>query len=577
MKLSAIFRWLDPVVIASLYLLLNVITDPTFVGLVGFLPLVEIGFVYGPIIAFRFQQRLWSYGSIDDVWDYLKVIGVSGLGIVGITLFFEFRLEYVVFVALTSIYLFVSRFGSRFFERTKTKNKKKILIYGAGDGGNIAFKELSSKYNIVAFIDDDPSLDGLFLHARKVFHSSRIKTVLEDLKPSMVVIAIPSIKRSVSVQIARRLLEFGLKVSMLPALEEIQKGTKQLQIQSIAIEDILGREPVQLNQDELPEYLTNKRVLVTGAGGSIGSELVRQLAQMPLQALVLVDNYENNLYELEQELLRRHPVLKSTLQSIIASVQDEQRVYEVLKSHQPHIIFHAAAHKHVPLMETSPDEAIKNNIQGSYHVMKCADELGIEQVVIVSTDKAVNPTNVMGATKRVVEIVMQSMSQHSKTKFSAVRFGNVLGSHGSVIPLFEKQIAAGGPVTITHPDIKRYFMTIPEACQLILQSTLEANGGEIFVLDMGEPVVIQSLAEQMIRLAGYEPYEEIQIVTTGLRPGEKMFEELLLDEEHVIKTSRDKIFIESPQIVPIDLTKMNNLGYLREYVQTILSKGSLPS
>jgi FlaA1/EpsC-like NDP-sugar epimerase len=229
------------------------------------------------------------------------------------------------------------------------------------------------------------------------------------------------------------------------------------------------------------------------------------------------------------------------------------------------------------LMETSPDEAIKNNIQGSYHVMKCADELGIEQVVIVSTDKAVNPTNVMGATKRVVEIVMQSMSRHSKTKFSAVRFGNVLGSHGSVIPLFEKQIAAGGPVTITHPDIKRYFMTIPEACQLILQSTLEANGGEIFVLDMGEPVVIQSLAEQMIRLAGYEPYEEIQIVTTGLRPGEKMFEELLLDEEHVIKTSRDKIFIESPQIVPIDLTKMNNLGYLREYVQTILSKGSLPS
>ena len=577
MKLSAIFRWLDPVVIASLYLLVNVITDPTFVGLVGFLPLVEIGFVYGPIIAFRFQQRLWQYASIDDVWDYLKVIGASFVGLVMVTIFFEFRIEFAVFALLSAVYLFSSRFGSRFISLTRIKNKKKIMIYGAGDGGNIAYKELSVKYNVAAFIDDDPLLDGLFLHGRPILNSYKTEDIINQYKPSLIVIAIPSIKRSVSVQIARRLLTYGVKVSMLPPLEEIQNGTKQLQVQSIAIEDILGREPVRLDQDELPSYLNEKRILVTGAGGSIGSELVRQLVQLPIQSLVLVDNYENNLYELEQELLRRHPSKKDIIFSIIASVQDELRVRDIITTYQPQVIFHAAAHKHVPLMETSPEEAMKNNIQGSYHVMKIADELQVEQVVIVSTDKAVNPTNVMGATKRVVEIMMQSISRKSNTKFSAVRFGNVLGSHGSVIPLFEKQIAAGGPVTITHPDIKRYFMTIPEACQLILQSSLEAKGGEIFVLDMGEPILIKTLAEQMIRLAGYEPYEEIDIITTGLRPGEKMFEELLLDEEHVTKTTRDKIFIESPQNVAIDLTKINDLTYLRDYVQTIIKKGSLPS
>ena len=351
----------------------------------------------------------------------------------------------------------------------------------------------------------------------------------------------------------------------MPGLYEIINGTVGItNIRDVELEDLLGRESINLDMNEISRYISNKVVMVTGGGGSIGSELCRQIVKFNPSELILVDIYENNAYDIQNELLRMCAV--PNLKVLIASVRDKKRMEDIFKEHKPNIVFHAAAHKHVPLMEDSPGEAIKNNVFGTLNMVELADTYGIEKFVLISTDKAVNPTNVMGATKRLCEMIVQAKSKESKTEFAAVRFGNVLGSNGSVIPLFKKQISEGGPVTVTHPEIRRYFMLIPEAVQLVIQASAYAKGGEIFVLDMGRPVKIYDLACDLIKLSGFEPYKDIDIEITGLRPGEKLYEELLMDEEGLRETAHKKIFIGKPNYEKFDDIK-TKLGKINKVIE----------
>jgi FlaA1/EpsC-like NDP-sugar epimerase len=575
MKLSAIFRWLDPVVIASLYLLVNVITDPTFVGLVGFLPLIEIGFVYGPIIAFRFQQRLWDQASIHDIIDYVKVIIVSALGIIVVTFIFEFRMETIYFVGLSSIYLFGSRFSARFISVLRQPKKlPSVVIYGAGEAGSQLFKSLQGRKHVVAFFDDDLSKAGFVLHGKPVQPvPSDVNSFVKQHQIKEVYIAIPTLRRLEVLQKAKPFTALQLSVQVLPSFENVSKKNYQLQPKPIEVEEVLGRDVVELDLEGLEEFLTNQVVLITGAGGSIGSELARQVAKYPIKQLILLDHTENGLFFVAKELQS----IKNKLLVRIASIQDEARIDDIFNDVKPTLIYHAAAHKHVGLMEDSPIEAIKNNIIGSYHVMNLAMKHKVKQMVTISTDKAVRPTNVMGASKQVVERIMQTVSKDSPTIFSAVRFGNVLGSNGSVIPIFEAQIAKGGPVTVTDPNVKRYFMTIPEAVQLVMETSLYAENGNIFILDMGEPVLIKDLAETMIRLAGFEPYQDIDITFTSLQSGEKMFEELILNEDQVVKTPNQKIFLESTPLEPVDISKIQDINYGQSLIDSIITEANYVS
>jgi FlaA1/EpsC-like NDP-sugar epimerase len=561
------FIVLDPVVLLLISLIsLFLATGDTTNG-------VLYAFVFlGPIIAFSFQQRLWRYASIDDVWDFVKVISPFVVSI-PVLWFLDFlEPTYLIIGGLSVTYLFVSRFGLRLIgAKIQPLSSNRVLIYGAGDGGDLAFKELSLKKTIVAFVDDDETKQVYRLHGKRIYPSSAIPALIKGLSINEVVIAIPSLSRITLVQLAAKMLSYGVKVSTMSLLEEMNHDASRLKTQAIKIEDVLGRAPLAFLDSDISKHVENQVVLITGAGGSIGSELARQLAKYSVKQLILLDQFENNLYTLDQSLRRYYPAKADVFLPLIASVQDALRIDEIIQTYQPNIIFHAAAHKHVPLMESSPQEAIKNNVFGSFHVMQAAIKHQVPQVVVISTDKAVNPTNIMGATKRVVEIMMQLFAATSATTvLSAVRFGNVLGSQGSVVPLFEAQIAAGGPVTITDPEIKRYFMTIPEACQLILQSSLDASSGDIFVLDMGEPIKIIDLANQMIRLAGFEPGVDIQIQTVGLRPGEKMFEELLLDASNVTSTKRDKIYVEHPMTHDVSLHQLLDMNYVQSMVQSII-------
>ena len=360
-----------------------------------------------------------------------------------------------------------------------------------------------------------------------------------------IIFAIPSASVQVKKEILDICKESGCKLRTLPGMYQLINGDVSVsELKEVEIDDLLGREPIRINTEEVLNSVSGKTVMVTGGGGSIGSELCRQIAAHMPKRLIIFDIYENGAYEIQQELLWKFP--KLDLVVLIGSVRNTSRVNDVFSTYQPDIVFHAAAHKHVPLMETSPDEAIKNNVMGTYKTARAADRYGTEKFVLISTDKAVNPTNVMGASKRICEMIIQTMDRRSDTTFVAVRFGNVLGSNGSVIPLFKKQIAEGGPVTVTHPDIVRYFMTIPEAVSLVLQASVYARGGEIFVLDMGKPVKILDLATNLIKLSGYKPGEDIEIKFTGLRPGEKMYEELLMDQEGLKKTANRMIFIGKP-------------------------------
>ena len=463
-----------------------------------------------------------------------------------------YMLFFFFLVATTTATRFSYR-ALRTFKNRFSHQEKEILntmIVGAGEAGSIIVREMQVSRHlsrkVACIIDDNPSKKGKFLHGVPVVGNRHdIAMQVKKYKIDEIVIAIPTLQPSDRREILQLCNETECKLKVLPGVYQlINEEVSVSKLRDVSIEDLLGRDSVQIDLSSVEAYLHNKTILVTGGGGSIGSELCRQIAKCSPKCLIIFDIYENNAYEIQQELKKKYPYMH--LEVLIGSVRNTNRIESVMQLYRPNIVFHAAAHKHVPLMEDSPNEAIKNNVFGTYKTARAADKYGVEKFVLISTDKAVNPTNIMGASKRMCEMVVQMFSRHSKTEYVAVRFGNVLGSNGSVIPLFKKQMASGGPITVTHPDIIRYFMTIPEAVSLVLQAGAYAKGGEIFVLDMGEPVKIAELAKNLIRLSGYTLGIDMDIEYTGLRPGEKLYEELLTKEEGLQKTKNDLIFIGKP-------------------------------
>ena len=434
------------------------------------------------------------------------------------------------------------------------KGEERIMLIGAGESGRMLSRELRSspqvKGRLCCVIDDNPQLHGKYLDGvRIVGGRDQIEDAAKRYDITQILFAIPTIQPEEKAAILNICKMTGCRLRVLPGLYQLLNGEVSLSaVKDVQVEDLLGRSPVQLNKAVVSDFLEEKVVMVTGGGGSIGSELCRQIATCHPRRLIILDIYENNAYDIQQELKRQYGT-RLDLRVEICSIRDKKRIYQIFEQYHPDVVFHAAAHKHVPLMEDCPDEAIKNNVFGTYHVVRAAEKYGVKKFVMISTDKAVNPTNLMGATKRFCEMILQSR-RGSSTEFCAVRFGNVLGSNGSVIPLFKRQIANGGPVTITDKRIIRYFMTIPEAAMLVLEAGAMAKQSQIFVLDMGQPVKILTLAENLIRLSGLEPYKDIEIKEIGLRPGEKLYEELLMQSEHLLTTANDKIFVEEQQVIP---------------------------
>ncbi len=459
--------------------------------------------------------------------------------------------------------LFFARFSKRIFNAVRSyirnilTKKTRVMIVGCNNDAFTLVRSMmrneKSRYKAACIVDDDKEYLGKHVYdVRVVGTTFEAKKIAQKYGVKEIFVAIPSASKQAQREVLKRLKECGLPLRQLPELSKMTGGEISVsKLRHVEIEDLLGREQIGTNVDEVIGYIENKRVMVTGGGGSIGSELCRQIAMHGPRELIILDIYENNIYDIEQELRRHYPDLN--LLTLVASIRDKRKIEDVFAKYKPQIVFNAAAHKHVPLMETSPNEAVKNNVFGTLNVAKAADAHEVETFVQISTDKAVNHTNVMGATKRICEMIIQTIGRRSKkTNFVAVRFGNVLGSNGSVIPLFKRQIAEGGPVTITHKDIIRYFMTIPEAVSLVLQAGAYAKGGQIFVLDMGEPVKIYDLAYNLIKLSGLEPGVDIDIEETGLRPGEKLFEERLMEEEGLQKTPNGLISIAQP--IPVNET-----------------------
>ena len=520
----------------------------------------------------RFYTTMWQFASLDELIQIFFGVSISSvlIAVMGFTMaspvFHTNRLPIPVYLmgwALMFLFVGGSRFSIRLWHRRKRRLSQqdseefhRVMVVGAGEMGSMVIKDMKtapeSKGIPVVAIDDDKSKRGTRIHGVKVAGGREsIPRMAGRYNVDQIVLAIASAKKEDRQDILSICAKTGCKLKTVPALYEILEGDMEHPaVRDVDILDLLGRDEVDLNVEEISGYLKNKTVLVTGGGGSIGSELCRQIAHFHPKRLIIFDIYENNAYDLQNELLMKFPNLN--LEVLIGSVRDRARVEHVFEVCRPDVVFHAAAHKHVPLMELSPGEAVKNNVFGTLNVAQACDKYGVKRMVMISTDKAVNPTNIMGATKRICELIIQYCSRHRKnTDYMAVRFGNVLGSNGSVIPLFKRQIAAGGPVTVTHPDIIRYFMTIPEAARLVIQAGGMAHGGEIFILDMGEPVKIVDLARNLIRLSGLEPDVDIKIKYTGLRPGEKLYEELLLDSEGGCqKTSHQLIYIGKP--IPFD-------------------------
>lgn len=518
-----------------------------------------------PLISFKMYRSLWRNAGFDEFVRASIAVIIGALVSNVLVTFMTHSIPQVIII-LTGILIYLAVIGSRLSYRIirrlilfgsifLEKDYEKVLIIGAGAYAQIIIDEMnkSRKNHLkpVAIIDDNPEKLNTYLRGIKILgNRNKIREIVDSEEIDLIVIAISSIDGKNKREIIEICKETKVKTKIVPALEEILEGKASLKtMRDVDLKDLLGREEIKLDKKGIHSYIEGKVVLVTGGGGSIGSELCRQIATFNPKLLLILDNYENNAYEIENELNRRIPNLNK--RTIIATVREKERIKEIFELYKPEVVFHAAAHKHVPLMEFSPNEAIKNNAKGTLNVAELALCYGVEKFVLISTDKAVNPTNIMGATKRICEMVIQAMAKESKkrgkkTEFAAVRFGNVLGSNGSVIPLFKKQIEEGGPVTLTHKDITRYFMLIPEAVQLVLQAGAFAKGGEIFVLDMGQPVKIYDLAKDLISLSGFEPEKEIEIKITGLRPGEKLYEELLMNEEGLENTSHEKIFIGKP-------------------------------
>jgi FlaA1/EpsC-like NDP-sugar epimerase len=527
-------------------------------------------------LAFRLYESLWKYAGVYELTKVGLAAGAGNiimLGYVFLTRASVPRSIFIITLMIDIILIGGIRLSYRVFRRVikgeviKLKDQKRILIIGGGDAGAIIIKEMLAhnelKSKPVAIIDDDIQKAGREINGVPILGGRElISKVVTKKNIDEIILAIPSAVRKDINEIFNICSETDCKVKILPSVSQlIDESVVMQKVRDVDIEDLLGREPVKLDIEEISTYLKGQTILVTGAGGSIGSELCRQLASFDPAELVLLDNYENNLFDVQNELIYAYPDLK--LVSVIANIREKPRLESIFAQYMPDVVFHAAAHKHVPLMEANPTEAIKNNVFGTLNVAECADKYKAKQFVLISTDKAVNPTNIMGATKRIAELIIQAMGKHSKTEFAAVRFGNVLGSNGSVIPFFKKQIEQGGPVTVTHPDVIRYFMTIPEAAQLVIQAGAMAKNGDIFVLDMGQPVRIYDLARKLIKLSGFEPDEDIKIEITGLRPGEKLYEELLMAEEGLKATRNDKIFIAHPISTDLGLLK-RELDILKE-------------
>jgi FlaA1/EpsC-like NDP-sugar epimerase len=535
---------------------------PAFVQQMMLYSIVSSLMCLGFMRYFKLYNRVWQYASTGEMIAITKSVTAGVLlSYLLVSLILPGRVPVSVMIRNYETLLLLlggARFAwriirDRYISSNVSSDVRKALIYGAGDCGAMIAKEmlmqLDSKVKPVAFIDDDKNKLKQQIHALPVVGCRKnVIDTVKSLHIDEIIIAIPSLSRKETAEIIEVCKQTKAKVKLVPGLRDLIHGKVTIQqMRDVDVEDLLGREPIMVDLDGIANYVSMKTVLVTGAGGSIGSELCRQISLFNPKKLLLLGHGENSIYAIEMELRRKFPSVN--LETIIADIQDRERINDVFITHKPQVVFHAAAHKHVPLMERNPAEAVKNNVFGTKNVAEASDRVGAERFVLISTDKAVNPTSIMGTTKRIAEMIIQSMDRTSSTKFVAVRFGNVLGSRGSVIPHFKEQIANGGPVTVTHPDMIRYFMTIPEAVQLVIQAGSLAQGGEVFVLDMGEPVKILDLAKDVIRLSGFEPYDDIDIQFTGIRPGEKLFEELLISGDANNATKHDRIFVEKPLFI----------------------------
>ena len=531
---------------------------------------------------FDIYDRLWRFASTNEMFSILSATTIASLLMLGFTYMLRFlypRSIYLLFWLLLTALISGYRFMLRvFFSHSMNSAQKgksdaiNVMIIGAGDAASVVVEEFlrhpGLKRRPIVLIDDNKNKHGMKIRGVPVEGGREaIPQIVFEKSIQEIIIAMPSADRRDIREIVQICNKTKCNLKILPGIYELIDGRVTVKrLRDVKIEDLLGRDPVKVDIEEISNYIRHKKILVTGGGGSIGSELCRQIARFNPKQLLIFDINENNIYDLEFDLNTTYPNLK--YKSIIGTVREAARLESVFKEYRPDIVFHAAAHKHVPLMEYNPLEAIKNNVFGTLNTAQLSDRYQVEKFILISTDKAVNPTSIMGATKRIAEIIIQMQNKDSNTTYSAVRFGNVLGSRGSVVPLFKKQIEAAGPVTVTHPEIMRYFMTIPEAVQLVIQAGALAKGGEIFILDMGDPVKIDDLAKDMIRLSGLKPGEDIQIKYTGLRPGEKLFEELLLKEEGIAATKNDRIYIAKP-------TYMDAVDFSKELDQLkkILSSG----
>lgn len=525
----------------------------------------------------KLYSSLWQFASINELMNIVISTLFSTCVLVVINMITNAHLPVSVicgYFMMSTLLVGGTRFSYRFFRlyasrhdlfgRTDVQNKR-VMVVGAGSAGEKILRETLNTKNlhktIVCFIDDDPHKIGRRIHGVPIVGDRN--TILDHVskyKIDEIYIALPSIDKKEVAKILNICKETKCKLKRLPGIYQFINDEIILnKLKDVEVQDLLGRDPIKVNLDEIMSYVTNRVIMITGGGGSIGSELCRQIAERSPKQLIIVDIYENNAYDIQLELKRKYP--KLDLQTMIASVRDVGKMNDLFETYHPDIVYHAAAHKHVPLMEDAPHEAIKNNVFGTLNVVKACDQYHVKKFILISTDKAVNPTNIMGASKRICEMIVQAYDQLSKTEYVAVRFGNVLGSNGSVIPLFKKQIQNGGPVTVTHPDIIRYFMTIPEAVSLVLQAGAYAKGGEIFVLDMGKPVKIVDMARNLIQLSGYEPDVDIKIQFTGLRPGEKLYEEMLMKEEGMQTTPNKLIHIGHPieMDIPLFLKELDEL------------------
>ncbi|MBQ8845957.1 MAG: polysaccharide biosynthesis protein [Lachnospiraceae bacterium] len=550
---------------------------------------------------FRLYHSVWRYVGMYELQQIVLASVVSTLvQLLGsaIARVYMPRSYWFLYVGVLIFITVVTRFFYRFMRRIRKRmvdgrrgdEISRVMVVGAGGAADVLIRELKTSdhlhKHVECVIDDNASLVGRTIQGCQIVGGrDAIVTAAARYQIDEIIIAMPSVSKKVIADIAKICNETGCELKTLPGVYQlVNKEVRVSQLRHVEIEDLLGRDPVTVDLSAITGYLGDQVVLVTGGGGSIGSELCRQIAAAKPKQLIIVDIYENNAYEIQQELKRKYP--KLNLVVLIASVRNTNRMNSIFEQYLPNIVFHAAAHKHVPLMEDSPNEAIKNNVFGTLKTVQAADRYGVERFVLISTDKAVNPTNIMGASKCICEMIVQAYSRRSQTEFVAVRFGNVLGSNGSVIPLFKQQIKEGGPVTVTHPDIIRYFMTIPEAVSLVLQAGAFAHGGEIFVLDMGEPVKIVDLAKNLIRLSGYTPNEDIMIEYTGLRPGEKLYEERLMAEEGLAKTANDRISVAKPiemednpffdSLAVLKDAVYDETGEVRQMVQKIVPTYKMP-